>query len=57
MRESNLKDVIFNLANSGVADLDAKITVSIDDVAVKDSTIAMKLRAPQPLRSAACWQT
>lgn len=45
VRESNLKDVIFNLANSGVADLDAKVTVSIDDVAVKDSTIAMKAQS------------
>lgn len=37
--------MIFNLANSGVADLDAKVTVSIDDVAVKDSTIAMKAQS------------
>lgn len=45
VRESNLKDVIFNLANSGVTDLDADIKVSIDDVAVKDSTIAMKAQS------------
>lgn len=42
VRESNLKDVVFNLANDGVTDLDADIKISIDDVAVEDSTMSMQ---------------
>ncbi len=41
VRESNLKDVTFDLSNIGVTSIDANIKVSIDDVTVKEDIITL----------------